>query len=85
MVRPFVPGGQLQPGLADGEGQGGAEPGADEVEEAASSTATVGVSARVRTARATDADASLKPFRKANAPAQTTTRANRKMHHVRIP
>ena len=51
----------------------------------ASSTATVGVRARVRTASATEVEASRKPLRKANAPAKSTTRAKKNDGHVRIP
>jgi hypothetical protein len=55
IVRPFVPGG------SDSHAWLTASVSA----ALASSTATVGVNARVLTASATDADASLKPLRKA--------------------
>src|SRR6478735_11047923 len=78
MVSPFVPAGSDSHAWLMASARAALSAAPMKLNRLASSTATVGVSARVRTAKATDEDASLKPLRKANAPAQTSTRAKKK-------
>jgi hypothetical protein len=54
------------------------------LKKAASSTATVGVSALVRTATATEVETSRNPLRKANTAARSTT-VPKMNGHLRIP
>src|SRR6478752_4427280 len=79
IVRPFVPGGSDSHAWLTARASTALSPAPMKLSRLASSTATVGVSARVRTARATDEDASLNPLRNANAPAQIITRAKKKI------
>src|SRR6478672_9685796 len=77
MVSPFAPAGRMTQVRLTSSAIAALRAAPTKLNNPASSTATVGVRARVRTARATEEEASRKPLRKANAPAKTTTRAKR--------
>src|SRR6478752_9944888 len=78
IVRPFVPGGSDSHAWLTARARAALSPAPMKLNRLARITATVGVSARVRTASATDEDASLNPLRNAKAPAQSSTRARKK-------
>src|SRR6478609_4741329 len=80
MVRPLSPGGRATQFWLTATASPALSRAPTRLKRAASRTATVGVRARVRTARATEVDTSRKPLRKENAAVRSTTRA--KMNSV---